>query len=127
MTMTNRFVLLFSLLAVLTACSEEPAPVETPSLPLATPALPKTITACTSFDSNMANNTHPLHNQIYRVKDNAFVSCEELVRALAATDVVLLGEKHGEMEQHKRQAVVVNGLLELGVSIVKRSISMGID
>lgn len=113
--MTYRTAVLFSLFAIFTACSDEKKPDEKPSSSSTNESTTKAIAACNALKVGAIDNPHPLHNKIYRVADKTFIGCEDLVRALADVDVVMLGEKHGETEQHKRQAVIVNGLLELGV------------
>lgn len=58
---------------------------------------------------------HPLVGRIWYTAGKRFVSQEELARALAAADFVLLGETHDNPDHHRIQAWAVEGLFDAGV------------
>jgi len=57
---------------------------------------------------------HPLAGRIYDGRAGAFVTDAELYSRAAATELVLLGEKHDNPEHHRLQASVIDAIAESG-------------
>jgi uncharacterized iron-regulated protein len=57
---------------------------------------------------------HPLVGRIWSVAEKRFVTPEELLSALAAARLVLLGEKHDNPDAHALQTWALSALLERG-------------
>ena len=57
---------------------------------------------------------HPLVNRVWDVKAGAFVGESAMIKELAASRWVMLGERHDNADHHVLQARVVRGLVEVG-------------
>jgi len=57
---------------------------------------------------------HPLAGQIWSVKDARFVHRADLVAALVASKMVLLGEQHDNADHHRLQAALFRAMTEAG-------------
>jgi uncharacterized iron-regulated protein len=57
---------------------------------------------------------HPLVNRVWDVKAGAFVGESAMIKELAASRWVLLGERHDNADHHVLQVRVVRGLVEAG-------------
>ena len=57
---------------------------------------------------------HPLVGRIWQTSTGRFVAQEELLTALAAADIVLLGEKHDNPDHHALQVRVLQSLIANG-------------
>ncbi len=65
-------------------------------------------------DSAPLGRNHPLYQRIFDVKNARFLSEQELVDRLAASDFVLLGERHDNPDHHRLQARLLRGLIARG-------------
>ncbi|MFT5539860.1 MAG: putative iron-regulated protein, partial [Alphaproteobacteria bacterium] len=57
---------------------------------------------------------HPLVGKIWRVRDGAFVSPEQLAQDLIRADLVMVGETHDNPDHHQIQAWAVGSLFAAG-------------
>ena len=57
---------------------------------------------------------HPLTGRIWDPAAEAFLSAEQVSRRLAATDVLLLGERHDNADHHRLQAWMVSAMVAVG-------------
>jgi uncharacterized iron-regulated protein len=69
--------------------------------------------SATSWKSPLGQN-HPLTGRIWDVSSEQFIDRETLVRRLARTDFVLLGERHDNPDHHMLQAEVLRSLIAVG-------------
>jgi uncharacterized iron-regulated protein len=69
--------------------------------------------SATSWKSPLGRN-HPLTGRIWDVSSEQFIDRETLVRRLARTDFVLLGERHDNPDHHMLQAEVLRSLIAVG-------------
>lgn len=92
------------------ACAA-PRPAATPTAPASSPAV-----APASRDAWLTrlDRDHALVGKVWDVKANAFVEPSTLLRRLAATHLVLLGERHDNRDHHRLQGRVVASLIEAG-------------
>ena len=76
------------------------------------------LSACTSNPGQPWQSTHglghPLTGKIWGVGAERFVTPEAMVTSLVRADLVLLGEKHDNADQHRLQAWLVGRLAAAG-------------
>ncbi len=53
-----------------------------------------------------------LEGKIYRVSDGEFISSSDLIKAMSAADIMLVGERHGRTQHQSREAFILKALAD---------------
>ncbi|MFN2377057.1 MAG: ChaN family lipoprotein [Candidatus Binatia bacterium] len=64
--------------------------------------------------TSAVDRAHPLVGRVLDVSDDRAVSWDEVAEAVAAADVVLLGEQHDNVDHHRLQQRLLEGMIAAG-------------